>query len=114
MSYDPDFEKRINNKIETIVETQANLQEAVASLIQVERIQNVRAEENNRQIAGLIELARIHDEQIDRNSEQIASLIAQGKELDENIKALAVEGKGQRERIDALIRVVEGHISNHS
>jgi ABC-type transporter Mla subunit MlaD len=93
MSYDPDFEKRINNKIETIVETQANLQKAIASLIQV---------------------ARIHDEQIDRNSEQIASLIAQGKDQDERINALAEHARELKESVNALIRVMEGHILNHS
>jgi len=113
MSYDPDFEKRINNKIETILETQANLQEAIASLVQAERIQNARIEDNNKQIAGLIELARIHDEQIDRNSEQIATLIAQGREQDERIKALAEHAKELKETVDALVRVMEGHISNH-
>lgn len=106
MSYDPDFEKRINNKIETILETQANLQGAIAEMIQAERIQNTRIEENSKQIAGLIELARIHDEQIDRNGEQLASLIAQGREQGEGIKAL-------REIVNALVRVVEGHISDH-
>ncbi|MGA9768500.1 MAG: hypothetical protein WBV94_05630 [Blastocatellia bacterium] len=43
-------------------------------------------------IVGLIQVARTHDDQIDRNSEQI-------KELGE--------------RVDALIRVVESHVSNH-
>jgi|ERR671938_1362832 chromosome segregation ATPase len=99
MSYDPDFEKRINNKIETIVETQANLQATIAELIQAGRIQNARIEENSKQIAALIELARIHDEQIDRNSEQI--------------KALAEQVREQKETVDALVRVVEGHVSNH-
>ena len=92
MSNDPDFEKRINNKIETILETQANLQES---------------------IAGLIQVARIHDEQIDRITEQIASLRAQGKEQDERINALAEHAREQKDRVDALIRIVEGHISNH-
>ena len=91
MSNDPDFEKRINNKIETILETQANLQEA---------------------IAGLIQVARIHDEQIDRNSEQIAALIAQGKEQDERLNVLTEQMREQKERVDALIRIVEGHVSN--
>lgn len=92
MSYDPDFEKRINNKIETILETQANLQEAIASLIQV---------------------ARIHDEQIDRLGERIASLIAQGKDQDERINALAEHASEQKETVEALVRIVEGHISHH-
>ena len=92
MSNDPDSEKRINNKIETILETQANLQES---------------------IAGLIQVACIHDEQIDRITEQIASLRAQGKEQDERINALAEHAREQKERVDALIRIVEGHVSNH-
>lgn len=93
MSNDPDFEKRISNKIETIVETQANLQEA---------------------IAGLIQVARIHDEQIDQNSQQIKGNSEQIMKLRESIDALAQQGKDQDERINALIRIVESHVSNHS
>ena len=96
MSTDPEFEKRINNKIETIVETQANLQEAIAQLIQAARIQN---NQTNERINALIEVARTHDGQIDRNGQQIA-------ELRESMKE-------QRDSINALIRIVEGHLSNH-
>ncbi|MFL6216313.1 MAG: hypothetical protein ACJ74J_20685 [Blastocatellia bacterium] len=92
MSSDPDFEKRINNKIETILETQANLQEA---------------------IAGLVQVARIPDERLDRtekiteeNSKQIAALVEQGKETREDLRQM-------KDAINALIRIVEGHLSNH-
>jgi septal ring factor EnvC (AmiA/AmiB activator) len=99
MSSDPEFEKRINNKIETILETQANLQESIAGLVQVARIEDERID-------------RI-EKQIEENGKQIAALIQQGKEQDERIAALAEQGKEQQGRIDALIRIVEGHVSNH-
>lgn len=108
-----DFERRMDNRLEAIVENQAKFDgqmakvlEAIADLIQVERIQNVRTEENSKQIVALIEVARTHDEQID---ELRASL----KEQRENIDALAQQAKEQNDRINALIRIVEGHISNH-
>jgi uncharacterized coiled-coil DUF342 family protein len=93
MSNDPEFEKRLNNKIETILETQANLQEA---------------------IAGLIKVARIHDEHIDQNSRQIKENSEQIIKLKESIDELAQQGKEQNERINVLIRIVEDRVSNHS
>lgn len=85
MSSDPDFEKRINNKIETILETQANLQEA---------------------IAGLIQVARLHDEQLDYIRQQM-------EENNRQIAALVDQGKSTREDLNALIRIVEGHLTDH-
>ena len=85
MSSDPDFEKRINNKIETILETQANLQEA---------------------IAGLIQVARLHDGQLDHIREQM-------EENSRQIAALVDQGKSTREDLSALIRIVEGHLTGH-
>lgn len=79
---------------------------AVSELIQAMRGQNVRmdrieaqSEQNAHQIAGLIELAKTQIELTERNSQQIDELRQQGKE--------------QQERINALIRIVEGHLSNH-
>ena len=103
MSYDLDFEKRLQNKIDTVVETQANLQEA---------------------IAGLIKVARLHDEQLDDIREQMAEygrqtaerfaensrLIAENSRL---IAELREQGREQDERLNALIRIVEAHITNH-
>ena len=80
-----EFERRINNKLETIIETQANLQEA---------------------IAGLIQVARMHDEQIDRNTERITRLEKQVEETNEAVKQTT-------DNMNALIRIVEGHLSNH-
>jgi uncharacterized protein (DUF4415 family) len=50
-------------------------------------------------ITGLIQVACLHNEHLDQNHRAIA--------------ALAEQGKGQQERINALIRIVEGHVSNH-
>lgn len=154
-----DFERRINNKIETIVETQGNLQEAIAELIKAGRIEDARIKENGKQIAALMEVVRLqsevarsHDERLDRidkqqeengrqiaalheqanerldrieklqeeNSRQIAALREQGKEQDERINAFIEQRKETREdmkqmrdAINVLIRIVEGHISNH-
>lgn len=80
-----EFERRINNKIETILETQANLQES---------------------IAGLIQVARIQDERMDRVEKLTEENSKQIKELREGLRE-------QKETVDALIRVVEGHVSNH-
>ena len=127
MNDDSDVVRRINNQLATVAENQARFdaqmaainenqarfdekmavtQEALADLIQVERIQNARTEENSRQIAALIEVARIHDEQIDRNSQQIKENTEAMRELREGLRE-------QREHINALIRIVEGHITNH-
>jgi hypothetical protein len=87
-----ELERRINNRLETIIETQANLQEA---------------------IAGLIQVARLHDEQLDQIRQQTADNSRQIKENSEQIAALREQGKEQDERINALIRIVEGHVTNH-
>jgi chromosome segregation ATPase len=92
MSNDPEFERRINNQLATITENQARFDERMAAMQEA--------------IAGLIQVARIHDEQIDRNSQQI-------KENTEAIKELREGLREQREHINALIRIVEGHITNH-
>jgi peptidoglycan hydrolase CwlO-like protein len=92
MSNDPDFECRINNQLATVAENQARFDEKMAVMQEA--------------IAGLIQVARIHDEQIDRNSQQI-------KENSEAIKELREGLREQRENINALIRIMEGHITNH-
>ncbi|MFL6278294.1 MAG: hypothetical protein ACJ74G_24175 [Blastocatellia bacterium] len=92
MSNDPDFERRIDNQLATIAENQARFDEKMAVMQEA--------------IAGLIQVARIHDEQIDRNSQQI-------KENSEAIKELREGLRDQRENINALIRVVEDHVTNH-
>jgi len=115
-----ELERRINNKIEALVESQADLREAIADLLKVERIQNTRIEESRQQLVALIEVARSHDERLDHhnerldridkqqaeNSKQIAALIEQRKETREDMKQM-------QDAINALIRIVEGHISHH-
>ena len=99
MSNDPDFERRINNQFATTAENQARFDEKMAVMQEA--------------IAGLIQVARIHDEQIDRNSQQIAANSQQIKENADAIKELREGLREQRETINALIRVVEDHVTNH-
>lgn len=120
MSNDPDFERRINNQLATIAENQAHFDEqiakmleAIAGLIRVARTHDERIDHNSEQIAAmretmadLIKVARTHDEQIDRNIHQI-------KENADAIKELREGLSEQRENLNALIRIVEGHITNH-
>jgi uncharacterized protein (DUF885 family) len=101
-----EFEQRVNNKLETIIETQANLQEAIVGLIQVARLHSEQLDQIRQQIAD-------NSQQIKANSEQIK---ASSEHIDENRQAIAAlreQGKEQDERINALIRIVEGHLSNH-
>ena len=99
MSNDPDFERRINNQLATIAENQAHFDEQMAAMREA--------------IAGLIQVARMHDEQIDRNSQQIKENTAAIKELREGIVELREGLRDQRENINALIRVVGDHVTNH-
>ena len=108
-----DFERRINNKLETIVE-------AIAELIQAGRIQEAHIKENARQIAALLEVARrqsevarSHDERLDHHNERLDRIEKMQEENSREIAALREQGKEQDERLNALIRIVEGHISNH-
>ena len=106
MSNDPDFEKRINNAMATIIENQARFDAAQArineSLAQMTERQNrfdKRQDEFDERmrgiheaIAGLIQVARLNTEQIEK---------------------LVEDQRATREDLNALIRIVEGHISNH-
>jgi septal ring factor EnvC (AmiA/AmiB activator) len=106
MSDDSDVVRRINNQLATIAENQARFDERQAEFDkrQVEFEERQRKFDQNmaamqEAIAGLIQVARIHDEQIERNSRQIAEL-----------REGSIE---QREHLDALLHIVEGHITNH-
>lgn len=113
MEDDSDIVKRINNQLATIAENQAQFDERqrqfdekmAAISEQLDRANQLmdrtieQSQRNSREIAamqeaiaGLIQVARIHDEQID--------------DLTEGLKA-------QREHLDALMHIVEGHITNH-
>lgn len=94
-----DFETRTKNLLDTIIENQAKFSEDMLKIQEAQArfredmLNTQQAIDGIQQaIVGLIQVARTHDEQIDRNSGQI-------KELGE--------------RVDALIRVVESHVSNH-
>jgi uncharacterized pyridoxal phosphate-containing UPF0001 family protein len=115
-----ELERRINNKIEALVKSQADLREAIADLLKVERIQNTRIEESRQQLVALIEVARSHDERLDRiekQQEETGRLMEESRRLAEKntqeIAALREQGKEQDERLNVLIRIVEGHISHH-
>jgi len=110
MSYDPDFEKRIQNKIDTVVETQANLQEAIAGLIQVARLHDGQLDDIREQMA---EHSRQMAEQMAETRRLIAENSRQIAENSRQIAELREQGREQDERLDALIRIVETHVSNH-
>ena len=108
-----DFERRINNKMETLLE-------AIAELIQAGRIHEARIKENSKQIAALLEVARrqsevarLHDDRLDHHNERLDRIEKLQEENSKGIAALREQGKEQDERLNALIRIVEGHISNH-
>jgi len=108
-----DFERRINNKIETIIE-------AIAELIQAGRIQEARSKETARQLAALMEVVRAqsevashHEERLDRQNERLDRIEKLQEENSKGIAELREQGKEQDERLNVLIRIVEGHISNH-
>ncbi|HJQ26351.1 MAG TPA: hypothetical protein VKA60_20725 [Blastocatellia bacterium] len=108
-----ELERRINNKLETMLE-------AIAELIQAGRIQEARVKENSKQIAALMEVVRLqsevarsHDERLDRIEKLNEETSRLSKQNTEEIAALREQGKEQDERINALIRIVEGHISHH-
>jgi len=67
-------------------ERQARFDENMAAILENQARFDAEMLRMQEAITGLIQVARIHNEQIDQ----------------------------QRERVDALIRVVEGHVSNHT
>ena len=54
----------------------------------------------------MIQGARSHNERLDRDDERLNRI---ERQTEENSRLIAE----QRETVDALIRIVEGHISNH-
>jgi septal ring factor EnvC (AmiA/AmiB activator) len=117
MSYDPDFEKRIQNKIDTVVETQANLQEAIAGLIQVARLHDGQLDDIREQMAEHSRQMAEHSRQMAEQMAETRRLIAENsRQIAENSRQIAElreQGREQDERLDALIRIVETHVSNH-
>ncbi|MFL6215288.1 MAG: hypothetical protein ACJ74J_15495 [Blastocatellia bacterium] len=91
MSNDPDIQ-RINNALAAISEHQAEFDEKMRAMQEA--------------IAGLIQVARLHNEQLDEMRRQTT-------ENNHQIAELREQGREQDERLNALIRIVEGHISNH-
>lgn len=94
-----ELEKRINNKLEALLESQARNDAEIGKLLEA--------------VAGLIQVARSHDDQIDGNNKRIERIEKQTEENSKLIAALAEQGKQQQERINALVRIVEGNLSNH-
>jgi uncharacterized protein YeaO (DUF488 family) len=100
MSDDPDIVRRINNQLATIAENQARFDERQRQFDERQKQFDERQEKFEQNmgamqeaIAGLIQVARLHNEQI---------------------TALQQRDNEQGEKINALIRLVEGHLSNHS
>jgi uncharacterized coiled-coil DUF342 family protein len=113
MSSDPEFEKRINNRLDTIIENQARfsedmhkMKEAIAGLIQVARLHDEQIDGLRQQGQDLIQTARLHSEQID-------GLRQQGQEMLEQVRETRESVKQTTDNLNALIRVVDQHVSNH-
>jgi hypothetical protein len=94
-----ELERRFKNFQETMLENQARFDERQAQFERNQMAMQTAIDGMREAVAGLIQVARIHGEQIDQNRQQIAALTQQGSE--------------QQERLNALIRIVEGHVSNH-
>jgi tRNA U55 pseudouridine synthase TruB len=101
-----EFVRRINNQLSTIAENQALFDERQAQF--------------DKRQAQFIERQALFDERqekFDRNmaamQEAIAGLIQVARLHNEQITALRQQGKDQQERLDALIRIIEGHLSDH-
>ena len=113
MSYDPDFEKRINNKIETIIENQARFDEQMRAIIENQARFDERMGVMQEAITSLIQVARLHNGQLDDIRQQTAENRRQIAENSRLIAELREQGREQDERLSALMRIVEAHVSNH-
>lgn len=101
-----EFERRFKNFQETMIENQARFDERQA------QFDKNQARFDKRQARFDENQARF-DENMTKMQEAIAGLIRVARIHDDQITALIEQGKEQRERLDALIRIVEGHVSNH-
>ena len=143
-----EFERRFNNRIDTIVENQARfsedmdrLKDALMALVNVARqhdeqiddgkAKSERIRENQARFSEDMDKVRENQarfsEDMDRVREALASLVHVARHHDEQIDALIEQDKATRavlnettekvgqlsDNMNALIRVVEGHVSNH-
>ena len=113
MNDDPDLVRRINNQLATIAENQARFDERQA------QFDKRQAQFDNRQ-AGFVERQAEFDERqrrFDQNmaamQEAIAGLIQVARLHNDQITALQQRDNEQGEKINALMRMIEGHLSNH-
>ena len=107
MSDDPDFEKRFNNAMATIIENQARINEILTQMTE-------RQDQFDERQKQFDERQKQFDERMRGIQEAIAGLIQVARLNTEQIEKLVEDQKVTREDLNALIRVVEGHISNHS
>lgn len=108
-----EFEKRFQHHVEFMLEQQARFDERIRKLETAQRQQAESIDRLVESVAGLIQVARMHDEQIDRNSEMIRENSEQIRKNSEQVKEFTESLKEQRETVNALLRVVEQHVSNH-
>ena len=92
MSNDPDFEKRFQHHVEFMLEQQARFDERQNKMEATQEQQAKAIDGILKASADLIEAARINSKHI--------------KELRESVKQTA-------ESVNALLRIVDGHIANH-
>jgi hypothetical protein len=96
---DPDFERRINNQLATIVENQARFSEDMLKMQEA--------------LAGLIQVARLHDERIDVLIAQGKNFEAQFEKTQRQIDETSENLKQVTDNLNALLRVVDQHVTNH-
>ena len=106
MSNDPDFEKRFNNAVATILEHLARMNEILTGMTE-------RQDRFDKRQHRFDERQDHFDERMHGIQEAIAGLIQVARLNTEQIEKLVEDQKVTREDMNALIRIMEGHISNH-
>ncbi|MEN3332495.1 MAG: hypothetical protein V7641_1860 [Blastocatellia bacterium] len=108
-----DLVKRINNQLATIAENQARFDERQAQFDERQARFVERQVQFDKRQAQFDERQERFDRNMAAMQEAIAGLIQVARLHNEHINALQQQGKDQQERLDVLIRIVEGHVSNH-
>lgn len=108
-----EFVRRINNQLSTIAENQARFDERQAQFDKRQAQFNERQVQFDKRQVQFDERQEKFDQNMAAMQEAIGGLIQVARLHNEQITALQQQGKDQQERLDVLIRIVEGHLSNH-
>ncbi|MFL6216292.1 MAG: hypothetical protein ACJ74J_20580 [Blastocatellia bacterium] len=106
MTDDSDIVRRINNQLATIAENQARFDERQRQFDETQR----RFDERQGQFD---ERQQRFDQNMAAMQEAIAGLIQVARLHNDQLTTLQQQMKEQGDRTDALIRIMEGHLSNH-